>query len=189
MSYHFLFHDYEHEERMTRCQCCGFHHEFCLCLGQREFLLTKTLWQWTCQQNQNRAKIFSYGQGLAVKLKLRKPWTTVKQMQRICFIFNKTYGYRHIILNDIHQDFDCKDWTVFHVCPSWNYYHGQHFFVTVIETDVCDVCWLTLLQPAYLKIIHPQYRDTRVIINFRILSQSVGMKAIKIICFTRSNWT
>ena len=128
MAYHFLFHDYEHRERMTR-QFCGFHHEFCLCLGRREFLLTKALWQWTCQQNQNRAKIFSHGQGLAVKLKLRKPWTTVKQMQRICSIFNKTYGYRHIILNDIHQDFDCKDWTVFHVYPSWNYYHGQHFLL------------------------------------------------------------
>ena len=35
------------------------------------------------------------------------------------------------------------------------------FFVTVIETDVRDVCWLTLLQPAYLKIIHPQYKDVR----------------------------
>ena len=32
----------------------------------------------------------------------------------------------------------------------------------MIETDVPDVCWLTLLQPAYLKIIHPQYKDARV---------------------------
>ena len=79
MAYHFLFHDYEHKERMKR-HFCGFHHEFCLCLARREFLLTKTLWQWTCQENQNRAKTFSYGKGLAVKLKLRKPWTTVKQM-------------------------------------------------------------------------------------------------------------
>ena len=107
MAYHFLFHDYEHREGITRCQFCGFCYEFCLCLGWREFLLTKTLWQRTCQQNKNRAKIFSHGQGLAIKLKLRKPWTTVKQMQCICSIFNKTYGYRHIILNDIHQDFDC----------------------------------------------------------------------------------
>ena len=32
----------------------------------------------------------------------------------------------------------------------------------MIETNVRDVCWLTLLQPAYLKIIHPQYKDARV---------------------------
>ena len=41
IAYHILFNHYHHKNRMTRCQFCGFHHEFSLCLGLREFLLTK----------------------------------------------------------------------------------------------------------------------------------------------------